>query len=73
MIRQNDVICRHKGINEKCSIKTKVTRVTNCWPLLQMESLPHQALQARFVNDVVGEFFVGEHGEGSTLVSGHQF
>jgi len=30
---------------------------------LQMESFPHQPLQPGFVEDVVGEFFIGEHGE----------
>jgi len=30
--------------------------------LLQAETFVHQALEARFVEDVVGEFFVGEHG-----------
>ena len=35
--------------------------------LLQMESFPHKPLQPWLVEDVVGEFFVGKHGEGSAF------
>jgi hypothetical protein len=35
--------------------------------LLQAEALGHQALQAGFIEQVVGEFFVGEHGEGGAF------
>jgi len=41
--------------------------------LLQPEAFLHQPLQAGFVEEVVGEFFVGEHGEGGALGSGGQF
>ena len=41
--------------------------------LLQAEAFAHQALQAGFVEQVVGKFFVGEHGEGGALGSGSQF
>jgi hypothetical protein len=41
--------------------------------LLQMESFPHEPLQAGFVDNVVGEFLVGEHSEGGALGPGHQF
>jgi len=30
--------------------------------LLQAEAFAHEALEAGFVEEVVGEFFVGEHG-----------
>ena len=30
--------------------------------LLQAEAFVHQTLETRFVEDVVGEFFVGKHG-----------
>jgi len=40
---------------------------------LQPESFLHQALQAGFVEEVVGEFFVGEHGEGGAFGSGGEF
>ena len=33
----------------------------------------HQALQARAIEDVVGEFFVGEHSQRGALGSGDQF
>ena len=39
---------------------------------LQMKSFSHQSLQARFVEDVVGELLVGEHGQGGALGSGGQ-
>ncbi len=38
--------------------------------LLQAEAFAHQALQAGFVEKIVGEFFVGEHGEGGALGAG---
>ena len=41
--------------------------------LLQPEALAHQALEAGFVEQVVGEFFVGEHGESGALRSGNEF
>lgn len=41
--------------------------------LLQMEPLPHQPLQSRFIQDVVGEFFVGKHGEGGALCTSAKF
>jgi len=41
--------------------------------LLQAEALAHEALQAGFVEKVVGEFFVGEHGEGGALGAGGEF
>lgn len=41
--------------------------------LLQVKPFPHEPLQAGFVEDVVGEFFVGKHGESGALGSGHQF
>jgi hypothetical protein len=36
-------------------------------------ALGHQPLQARFVQDVVGELFVWKHGEGGALGVGGQF
>ena len=45
----------------------------NPWQvLLKMKSLPHQSLQAGAIENVVGEFFVGEHGEGRALGAGTQ-
>ena len=41
--------------------------------LLQAEAFGHEALEAGFVEEVVGEFFVGEHGEGRTLGAGGEF
>ena len=41
--------------------------------LLQAEAFAHQALEAGFVEQVVGEFFVGEHGEGGALGAGGEF
>ena len=41
--------------------------------LLQSEAFAHQALEAGFIEQVVGEFFVGEHGEGGALGAGCQF
>ena len=41
--------------------------------LLQMESFPHEPLQPRLVEDVVGEFFVREHGEGGAFGPRRQF
>lgn len=41
--------------------------------LLQVETFPHEPLQAGFVEDVVGEFFVGEHGESGALGSRDEF
>src|SRR4051794_5147106 len=41
--------------------------------LLEVKSFAHQPLQARPIQDVVGEFFIGEHGKGGALGSSHQF
>jgi len=41
--------------------------------LLQAEAFGHEALEAGFVEKVIGEFFVGEHGEGGTLCAGGEF
>ena len=41
--------------------------------LLQAEAFGHEALEAGFVEEVIGEFFVGEHGEGGTLGAGGEF
>lgn len=41
--------------------------------LLEAEAFGHEALKAGFVEEVVGEFFVGEHGEGGTLGAGGEF
>jgi hypothetical protein len=41
--------------------------------LLQAEALAHQALQAGFVEEVVGQLFVRKHGEGGALGSGVEF
>ncbi len=42
------------------------------WPLLEPIAFVHQALQAGFVEQIVGEFFVGKHSKGGTLsVGGH--
>jgi hypothetical protein len=41
--------------------------------LLQAEAFGHDALEAGFVEEIVGEFFVGEHGEGGALGSGSEF
>ena len=41
--------------------------------LLQMKSFPHEPLQPGFVEDVVGEFFVREHGEGGAFGPRRQF
>jgi len=38
-----------------------------------MEPLVHQSLQSRLVEYVVGEFFIGKHGEGGALGSGAKF
>jgi hypothetical protein len=40
--------------------------------LLQVKPLPHQPLQPGFVDDVVSELFVGEHGECGAPGSRHQ-
>jgi len=39
---------------------------------LQMVAFAHQALQARAIENVIREFFVGEHGEGGALGAGTQ-
>ena len=44
-----------------------------CDALLQPESFLHQPLQAGLVEQIVGEFFVGEHSEGGAFGSGGQF
>jgi hypothetical protein len=41
--------------------------------LLQAEALAHDALQAGFVEEIEGEFLVGEHGESGALSAGGQF
>ena len=41
--------------------------------LLQAEAFAHEALQAGFVKEIVGEFFVRKHGEGGALGAGGQF
>jgi len=41
--------------------------------LLQAEAFGHEALEAGFVEKVVGEFLVGEHGEGGALGAGGEF
>jgi len=41
--------------------------------LLQAEAFSHQALETGFVEEIVGEFFVGEHGEGGALGACCQF
>lgn len=51
----------------------QVTDVIGLMRLLQVETFLHEPLQAGFVEDVVSEFLVGEHGQGSALGSGHQF
>jgi len=40
--------------------------------LLQAEALIHQSLETRFVQNVVGEFFVRKHRECGTLGTSHQ-
>jgi hypothetical protein len=40
--------------------------------LLQVVALPHEPLQAGLVDDVVGEFLIGEHGQGGAFGVGHQ-
>jgi hypothetical protein len=40
--------------------------------LLQAEALVHQSLQARFIQDVVGELFVGKHRQRGALGARHQ-
>jgi hypothetical protein len=42
------------------------------WLLLQAEALVHQSLQARFIQDVVGELFVGKHRQRGALGARHQ-
>ena len=42
------------------------------WFLLQPEAFIHQALQARAVDEIVGEFFIGKHAEcGPAGIRGH--
>lgn len=41
--------------------------------LLQPEAFCNQPLQSRFVEKVVGQFFIGEHGEGRALGSRSKF
>jgi hypothetical protein len=41
--------------------------------LLKPESFSHQPLQAGLVEEIEGEFFFGEHGEGCALGSGGEF
>lgn len=41
--------------------------------LLQPEAFVHQPLQSRLVEDVVGEFFVGKHGQGRAFGASRQF
>ena len=41
--------------------------------LVQPEAFADQPLQARAIEQVVGEFLVGEHGKGGTLGSSGQF
>jgi hypothetical protein len=40
---------------------------------LQAEAFAYQALEAGFVEQVVGKFFVGEHGEGGALGASGEF
>ena len=40
---------------------------------MQAEAFAHEALQAGFVEEIVGEFFVGKHGEGGALGAGGEF
>jgi hypothetical protein len=42
------------------------------WSLLQAEAFVHQSLKTRFVQNVVGEFFVWKHRERSALGTGRQ-
>ena len=37
---------------------------------MQAEAFAHEALEAGFVEEIVGEFFVGEHGEGGAFGAG---
>ncbi len=41
--------------------------------LLQAKAFAHQALEAGFIEQVVGEFFVGEHGKGGAFGAGGEF
>jgi len=41
--------------------------------LLQPEPFLHEPLQTRFVEQVVSQLFVGEHGEGGAFGAGGQF
>ena len=41
--------------------------------LLQAEAFGHESLQARLVEEVVGKFFVGEHGESRAFGPGGKF
>ncbi len=40
---------------------------------MQAEAFTHEALQAGFVEKIVGEFFVREHGEGRAFGAGGEF
>jgi len=41
--------------------------------LLEAEAFGHEALEAGFVEKVVGQFFIREHGEGGALGAGGKF
>ncbi len=56
---------------ERCDCSSNANQLMR--ELLQMESFPHQPLQSRLVENVVGEFFIRKHGEGSALGPGGQF
>jgi hypothetical protein len=38
--------------------------------LLQVEPFPHQPLQARLVEKIVGKLFIGEHGQSGAFRAG---
>jgi hypothetical protein len=48
-------------------------KMTTITLLLQAKAFAHEALEAGFVEEVVGEFLVGEHGEGGAFGAGGEF
>jgi hypothetical protein len=69
----------HKGLPSatrvamRCNLDDLTDEGRSLKTLLEPESFSHQPLQAGLIEEIEGEFFFGEHGEGGALGSGGEF
>ncbi len=70
LIKPRVVMIEIREYKRDCTIKWEIN---GNYRSLQPEALLHQALQARLVDEVPGEFLAGKHGQGGAPRARHQF